>query len=138
MRLTLVAALVSSLLLSACGKKEESAPAPVTDSGPKKVSIDAAPSEAPPPPPPVAAAPPPEAPPGAPAAEVPEGNWFSKKTVAEKREIMEGWLHQYQVLKGDDRAEILKQVKNSKLTPADLALLEELRNAFKYPPFPAR
>jgi hypothetical protein len=138
MRLPLFSLFAIALILAACGKKQDSAPAPAGDSGTKKVSVDAVTADAPPPPPPPVSAPAAEATtPNAPAAPVEEGNWFARKTVAEKRELMEGWLHQYQA-PGADKAEIIKQVKNSKLSAADWALLEELRNSFKYPPLPVR
>lgn len=136
---TLATGLAMALVLAACGKKETPAPPPAQNSPGAKASVESLVSgqNAPPPPPTVAA---PEAPaaPGAPAPVVAEGNWWSRKAVGEKREIMEGWLHQYQSGNPAAKAAILDQIKNSKISAEDKAMLEEMRVRFKYPPLPVK
>jgi hypothetical protein len=143
MRQTITVLVAVAFVLSACGKKESAAPAANPDSQQANVSVDAlaagqTAATPPPPPTPAAAVTDAQAPEPAPAAEAPPANWFAHKTAGEKAEIMEGWLHQYQIASAADKAEILKQVANSKLTAADKAMLEQLRTRFKYPPLPVK
>ena len=70
------------------------------------------------------------------ALEPVQGNWWSLKTVAEKQEIMEGWLHQFQTDNQASKKAILKEIQNTKLSAADKVLLEKLRVSFKYPRLP--
>jgi|GEM_PF-2832598 hypothetical protein len=116
-----------AIALTACRKPEPPPPAPVP----------VAPSPGSPAPAPVT--PVPQATPehkADAAAPAPQGNWFSLKTPAEKQEIMEGWLHQYASGTAATKAEILKQVQNSKLSPADRAMVEQIRARLKLPPMP--
>ena len=114
------------VVLAACKKDPAPAPAPVA------VPVKKAPIAAPPP---VVAAPSLQ-PVTAAAADPNEGNWWSKKAPGEKQEIMEGWLHQYQMGNAAAKAAQLKQIQNCKLSAADKAMMETLRARFKYPPMP--
>ena len=134
--------LAATFVVTACGKKQAAAPPPAQDSAPAKSAIDlvAPDPNAPPPPPTAASVPAAEAPPesAAPQAEVREGNWWAHKTHGEKQEIMEGWLHQYQLNTPGTRAAVMKEIQNAKLSEEDKAALERLRNNFKYPPLPIK
>ena len=136
----LAAIFASAIVLSACGKKEPAAASGNQNPPPVRTSLDAlvsAPETAPPPPPGAAA---PESNPSAAAPEPTpvEGNWFSKKTTAEKQEIMEGWLYNYHNNDAATKAAIMKQVQETKLSAADKALLQSLGARLKYPPMPVK
>jgi len=120
-----------AITLAACGKKNQ--PVPSENSQPAKISIDTLTTGQSDAPPPAPAASTPEA---TPQPEPVQGNWWSQKAAGEKAEIMEGWLHQYQTKDPAVKAAILKQIRNSKLSDADKAMLEGLRARFKYPPLP--
>jgi hypothetical protein len=126
--------------LSACSGKQAPPTSPSPPAAGSKVSLDTlAPGQG-------EAAPPAPAPPsvsqvaaktdGSPTAEPEPLNWFGRKTPAEKEEIMEGWLHQYNMGPQANKPAILKQIQTTKLTETDKAMLERLRQRFKYPPLP--
>jgi predicted small lipoprotein YifL len=128
--IALLAALALAVTLTACGKREPASPPPKAPE--TRSSVESLISTPPPPPPTLTPAQPNvEAQP-----EAPQGNWFSRKTVAEKQEIMEGWLYQYQSKDAKARAAVLEQINLSKLSAADRAQLESIRTRLKYPPIP--
>jgi hypothetical protein len=131
----IIVLLASAAVLAACGKKEPAAPAN-QNAAPAKTSLESlvTPQESVPPAPPAATAPetsPTEATTAEPSA---EGNWFSRKTVAEKTEIMEGWLYNYHNSDPATKAAIMKQMQEAKLSAADKTMLNKLGAQLKYPP----
>ena len=132
---TLALALCLSASITGCGKKEEPAPPPPNQPAQKSTVDSLISSPAPAPPPPTAQV---QAD-ATPAAEAPQGNWFSRKTPAEKQEIMEGWLYQFHQSK-DPKAKsaVMEQIELSKLSATDKAQLETIRARLKYPPIPVK
>jgi hypothetical protein len=123
----------ATLAMTACGRKEETAP-PAADTHGTKSSVESLIATPPPAPPAVS----PAQPGGTAEAGPPQGNWFSRKTALEKQEIMEGWLYQYQSKDPKAKAAVLEQMELSKLSAADKAQLETLRTRLKYPPIPLK